>query len=116
WPTLIRAMVVSNIVLDLLDDKPLAVTLGLCIANAVAVIGSALRLRRLFGQNITLRRINEVVGFLVIAVFAACACSGVIAGLTFTLAGVKASFLNSAVIWFVGDAMGVLLLVPVILT
>jgi len=116
WPTLLRAMMVSCILLDLHHGKSLANTLGYCIANTAEVIVAALALRRLCGPNMGLRKMREVVLLVLIAVGAACVLSSFIAALITIYAIPETSFATAWGTWYIGDAMGILVLTPFLLT
>src|SRR4051795_4613564 len=98
-------------------STPLGTVLGQTVGNTVAVVVAALLLRRLTGGRGALDRVPDVLALVACALVAA-VVSAAFGPLSLRLGGVIAADELGTVLrtWTLGDAAGVLLIVPVVLT
>jgi PAS domain S-box-containing protein len=99
-------------------NEPIAVALGIATGNTLeAVVGSWL-LVRCVGFDSALERLKDVLGLIVLAACASTTISATIGVASLCLGGVHAwsQFASLWSIWWLGDAMGNLVVAPVLLT
>ena len=114
WPAIWLGAFVANA----LTGAPLWTAPVIATGNTLEAVVAALILRRLLGFDPTLRRVRDAVAFIVVAAFLSTAISATIGVTTLCVAAVQPwtrfSELWSA--WWLGDALGALVVAPVILT
>lgn len=113
WPGIALAAFLVN----LLTPIPHVAAAGTAVGNTVAPVLGAWLLRRVPGFRPSLARLRDVLAFVVIAVFCATAASATLGTLALFASGVNAwSHFGSAwLMWWLGDAMGVLVVAPLVL-
>ncbi len=112
WPAIALGAFAGNF---LLAHDPLFVSIGIATGNTLeAVLGAILLRRWQIGGEIT--RLRDAVCIFAVAVVAPCV-SAAIGILSLTLAGLSAwaQFLQSFLIWWFANCMGVLIFVPLLL-
>lgn len=114
WPHLIFAGVAANVASDLLHGHPIAAALGFAVANlADPLIGAAL-LRAMFRRPIAFGRLSEVVASAIVAVVVSAPVAAVIGATAAELWNTPSpGFAMSWRTWWVGDAVGAIVLGPV---
>lgn len=117
WPALMLIACGATLASDaLLQEKSVPMVLGFCAANCGAAGTGAWLLRRFVGVPFTLARLKDVLG---LACFAALLSS--MLGAAIGAAVVKAAFSATSYwsawqLWWIGDAVGVLVFAPVVFT
>ncbi|MFY9586449.1 MAG: MASE1 domain-containing protein [Actinomycetota bacterium] len=113
WP----GITVGALVANLTNGAPLATTLGICVGNTLAPIVGAALLRRT-GFRPALDRLRDVVLLVLLGGLASMLISAT--GGTLSLIATDAIGREGAglawLVWWVGDALGVVLFAPLILT
>ena len=112
WPGLLLGAFAANAT----QGEPIATATGIAIGNTVGLIVAAFVLRRVVRFDNTLARLRDVIGLLLGAIVAATiTASNGVANLA--LGGIIPSSAYGSVwrVWWMGDAMGILLVAPVLL-
>ena len=115
WPLSVAAVLPANLAFDLLHGHSLAVSIGYWAGNSLEALAGAWLLRRLVGVPVTLGRLKEVVGLATLSALGSTAL-GATVGAAVTMLAHGGHFWPAWQVWWVGDAVGVLLVAPVILT
>lgn len=115
WPLLLMSGVAANFLSDLLHGQALPAAVGFAIANLGEPLLGALLLQRLLG-TVRFTRVIELVAVTLVVVLVSAPAAAAIGALTaerFTVnpPGLAASWLT----WWVGDAVGALVLAPAVL-
>lgn len=118
WPGFLIASIVAQVVADIMwvGRRDIGISLYFGLANALEALIAAYLLRRFISERITFTTLKEVLS---LAVFAA-AISPVLgatlgaAGLEFL--GLSRSYWLSWQLWWASDALGILIVTPVIFT
>lgn len=114
WPWWIAAALFAELSASAIwFHNPLGIAFLLNLGNALGAIGGALLLRRLAPQ-LQLARFRDIVALLCVGVGLAPAISASIGALTLSLAEGQ-SFVRAWLLWWVGDATGVLVVGPLAL-
>jgi integral membrane sensor domain MASE1 len=114
WPTLLVAAGCANVASDVLwHNKSVSVSLGFCVANSAEACVGAWLMREFVGTPFTLTRIKEVLALAVSALISP------LLGATLGAFIVKISFSATSFAsvwksWWLGDAVGVLIVAPVV--
>jgi PAS domain S-box-containing protein len=99
-------------------NEPIAVACGVATGNTLEAVAGSWLLVRYVGFDSALERLKDVLGLIVLAACASTMISATIGVASLSLGGVQAwsqfGFLWS--IWWLGDAMGNLVVAPVLLT
>ena len=117
WPAVLAAACGANLVSDvLLHDQSVPVSLGFFVANCGEACIGAWLLRRFIRLPLTLTHMKDVLGFACVAApisvtFGATAGAG-----TMMTASGAASYWSAWQTWWIADALGVLVVAPVVLT
>jgi PAS domain S-box-containing protein len=110
WP----AVAVGAFLANATSDASVAVAAGIAVGNTLeAVVGSEL-LRRA-GVRAALDRIGDVLSLIVCAVLAAPVIAATNGVTVLAIAGDVDSFASEWLLWWLGDAMGALIVVPLVL-
>jgi PAS domain S-box-containing protein len=114
WPAIWIAAFVAN----LGTQAPLWVPAGIATGNALEALAATWALRQLPGFDPALRRVPDVVTFIVVAALLSTTISGTIGVTILCSAGVQpwSRFSDLWFDWWLGDALGALVFAPVILT
>jgi PAS domain S-box-containing protein len=114
WPGVWLGAFISNAI----SDVPLLAAAGIASGNTLGPLLAAFLLRRFVGFEISLARVRDVLGLIVFGAVLAMGVTATNGVLNLALAGVVSWSSSVSVwwVWWVGDAMGVLLVAPVILT
>jgi PAS domain S-box-containing protein len=112
WP----AVAIGALVANATSGASVAVSLFIAAGNTVEALGGWYLLRR-FGFRRSLERSRDVLGFTLLAGFAATAIAATNGVTVLRIAGSDAAdhYGSAWVLWWLGDAMGVLLVAPLIL-
>lgn len=99
-------------------EAPLWTAAGVATGNTLEALAAAWGLHRLAGFDPALRSVRDTVAFIVIAAAASTAISATVGVATLCTAAVQpwAGFLELWWAWWLGDALGALVVAPVILT
>ncbi len=113
WPAVFFSALFVNLTLN----EPVLAAFGVAIGNALEAVVAALLLRHWHFSE-SLRRIGDVGKFIFAAVLFGPAISASIGAISLSSAGLATfqDFLSVWLVWFVGDAMGALVVTPLILT
>jgi integral membrane sensor domain MASE1 len=117
WPAMLLAACAANLASDVLvHDRSVLVSLGFCAANCAEACIGAWLLRRFVGLPITLARMKDVLGFACFAALLSSMLGATIGAGIVTAAFGTASYGSAWRTWWIGDALGVLVVAPVVLT
>lgn len=115
WPPLLLAGLLANFVSDQLHGQTLAASVGFGAANLGEPLLGAWLLRRVHGERVTFRRPAQLLGGAVLAVFVSTPLGALVGALTaesFTQS--PPGLFRSWSTWWVGDAVGAVLLAPTV--
>ncbi|HEY3204377.1 MAG TPA: MASE1 domain-containing protein [Thermoanaerobaculia bacterium] len=114
WPSIALGAVVAN----LWTGAPVAVALGIGAGNALEALFGAYALRRIPGFRSSLDRLQDVLGLVFLAAVVSSMVSATIGVSSLILGGVIAPdrFAVTWRAWWLGDAIGDLIVAPLILT
>lgn len=117
WPVMLLAACGANLASDvLLHERSVLVSLGFCAANCAEACIGAWLLRRFVGMPITLTRMKDVLGLACFAALLSTMLGATIGAGIVTAAFSTASYWSAWRSWWIGDALGVLVVAPVVLT
>jgi PAS domain S-box-containing protein len=114
WPAIWLAAFVAN----LGADAPWWAAAGIASGNTLEAVAAAWGLRRLPGFDPSLFRVRDVVAFILIAAVSSTAISATTGVATLSVAGIQpwSRFSELWFDWWLGDALGALVVAPAILT
>jgi PAS domain S-box-containing protein len=114
WP----AVALAAFLVNLFTAVPAVSALGMCAANTVGPLCGALFLQRIPGFHHSLTRLRDVLGLVILGAFGGTAISATIGASVLFITGVNAwsGFASNWRVWWLGDAMGVLIFAPLVLT
>lgn len=114
WP----AVALAAFIVNFFTAVPHVAALGIALANTVGPLCGAWLLRRLPQFRPSLTRLRDVLGLGILGAFCGTAVSATIGTCVLFLAGVNAwsGFASTWRVWWLGDAMGVLIIAPLVLT
>lgn len=114
WP----ALAAGAFLVNYFSPVPALAALGIAVGNAAGPLAAAWLLRRLLDFRPSLTRLRDVLGLIVLGALGGTAISATIGTLVLCLIHVNAwsSVGSSWLIWWLGDAMGVLIVAPLVLT
>ncbi len=116
WPLLLLATAIAEILVDRYIALPWVASIGLGLANALEAGFGAWLARRFIGQPIDLYSLKNLFRFVAfVALLSPLLSAGLGAAALFS-AGLGTSYLSGWVVWWRGDALGLLLVAPVLLT
>src|SRR5690606_2369880 len=113
WPQLLVAGVLANYLSDVLHGQVLGASIGFAAANLGEPIIGAFLLRRLFAAPITFTRLPELVALALVVTFVSAPIASAVGALaaqqwTESPPGFVAGWRT----WWIGDAVGALVLTP----
>ena len=114
WPS----VALGAFIVNFFTDIPHVAAAGIALGNTVGPLCGAWLLRRIPGFHHSLTRLHDVFGLIVFAALGGTAISATLGTSILYLAHVNA-WLNFGAawrIWWLGDAMGVLIITPLVLT
>ncbi|MFI5090357.1 MAG: MASE1 domain-containing protein [Terriglobales bacterium] len=113
WP----GIAVAALLVNFLSPIPHAAALGMAVGNTLAAVVAAFLLRRIANFQ-TLRRLRDVLGLVFLAGILSTMIAASVGVFSLFLAGVQpwSTYASAWGVWWLGDAMGVLLVAPLILT
>jgi PAS domain S-box-containing protein len=114
WPGLLLGAYLANAT----ANEPIATACGIAVGNTLEAITGAWLLRRWVGFDNSLERLKDVLGLIVLAAGVSTIVSATIGVLSLCLGGVRpwSDFGSLWSVWWLGDAMGNLVVAPVLLT
>lgn len=114
WP----AVALGAFIVNFFSAVPHVAAIGLALGNTVGPLCGTWLLRRIPGFRPSLTRIRDVLGLIILGAFCGTAVSATIGTSTLFLTGVNAwsSSASSWRVWWLGDAMGVLIITPLVVT
>lgn len=114
WP----AVAIGAFLVNFFTPIPPVAALGIAVGNTVGPLAGAWLLRRIPQFNPSLTRLRDVLGLIVFAALGGTAISATLGTSVLFLAHVSAwvNFGAAWRIWWLGDAMGVLIVTPLVLT
>src|SRR5215472_8313655 len=112
WP----AVALGAFIVNFFSAVPHVTVLGLALGNTVGPLCGAWLLHRLPGFQPSLTRLRDVLGLSILGAFVGTAVSATIGTGTLFFTGVNAwsSFGSTWRVWWLGDAMGVLIIAPLV--
>jgi PAS domain S-box-containing protein len=113
WP----AITVAAFLVNFSSGVPVAAALGLAVGNTAAALAGAFLLRRLSGFTGSLSRLRDAIALVALAAALSSTISAFVGAGALSLAGVSpwGSTVTAGLVYYLGDAMGVLLIAPVLL-
>ncbi|MFA9444913.1 MASE1 domain-containing protein [Egicoccus sp. AB-alg6-2] len=114
WPWLLAALVPGGALFDVLYATPPLASAGFIATNVVQAWLGAWLVQRWGGSVIGWRRLRPVAVFFLGAAVAAPAIGGIFGGAT-SAASFGGSFASAWAAWFIGDAIGIALVGPLVL-
>jgi PAS domain S-box-containing protein len=114
WP----AVALGAFLVNFFTGIPHLAAAGLAVGNTVGPLCGAWCLRRLPSFQASLRRLRDVLGMSILGALGGTAVSATIGAGVLFLTGVHAwsGFASTWFMWWMGDAMGVLIIAPLLLT
>jgi integral membrane sensor domain MASE1 len=116
WPIILLVVIPTNIMANLLAGKPLAISSAFALINGVANAIGAWLLVHFIGRCARLTQMKEVVGLIALPGIIGSALSATLAAIVVTQGMGISSFWSVWYAWWAADALGILLIGPVILT
>ena len=114
WPVA-AGVTVATIVIHLLIADPLWAGIALGLSNAAEAVITAALIERYFGTDFSIGRLRQVLGLLVAAIVGT-AVSGIGGAVTYRLfAGPSAVMLTTWQHWFASDAIGIVIVAPLVI-
>ena len=115
WPWLVLAVFPANISFDLLHGRPLWVSLLLTCGRSLEALAGAWLVRRWVGPRVMLTSLREVLGLATLSAALSTTLSATV-GATLITAISGGAYWQTWVAWWRGDALGVLVVAPFVLT
>jgi len=114
WP----AITVAAFLVNVFSALPPPAALGLAVGNTLAALAGVFLLRRIPGFHPSLSRLRDMLGLFVLAAALCSAISASFGSGVLGLLGIRswASLGPTWVVYYLGDAMGILLAAPLLLT
>jgi signal transduction histidine kinase len=117
WPALVLAAVFTQVAWDVLVfSRAVGISLVFTAANVLEAGTGAFLLRRGLGMSGTLSHLKEVLGLAVVAGLCTTALGAVAGAAAVVMVYPNASYWSVWQVWWFGDALGVMVVAPVILT
>jgi signal transduction histidine kinase len=114
WPVA-AGVTVATIVIHQLIADPLWAGIALGLSNAAEAVITAALIARYFGTDFSIGRLRQVLGLLVAAIVGT-AVSGIGGAVTYRLfAGPSAEMLTTWQHWFASDAIGIVIVAPLVI-
>ena len=114
WPVA-AGVTVATIVIHLLIADPLWAGIALGLSNAAEAVITAALIERYFGTDFSIGRLRQVLGLLVAAIVGT-AVSGIGGAVTYRLfSGPSAEMLTTWQHWFASDAIGIVIVAPLVI-
>jgi len=114
WPVA-AGVTVATIVIHQLIADPLWAGIALGLSNAAEAVITAALIERYFGTDFSIGRLRQVLGLLVAAIVGT-AVSGIGGAVTYRLfAGPSAEMLTTWQHWFASDAIGIVIVAPLVI-
>lgn len=114
WP----AVALGALIVNFFTRVPHLAAVGIALGNTVGPLCGAWFLRQLPRFRPSLTRLRDVLGMGILGAFCGTAVSATVGAVVLFLTGVNAwsGFASAWLIWWLGDAMGVLIVTPLVLT
>jgi PAS domain S-box-containing protein len=114
WPGIYLGAFIANAT----ANEPIATAFGIAVGNTLEALSGAWLLRRISGFDNSLERLKDVLGLILLAAGISTTIAATIGVTSLCLGGVHpwSSFGALWSIWWLGDAMGNLVVAPVLLT
>jgi PAS domain S-box-containing protein len=116
WPLLLVATAIAEMLVDRYIALPWVASIGLGLANALEAGFGAWLARRFIGQPVDMHSLKNLFRFVVFVVLLSPLLSACLGAAALFHAGLGTSYLSAWVVWWRGDALGLLLVAPVLLT
>ncbi|MBM3995271.1 MAG: hypothetical protein FJ303_14130 [Planctomycetes bacterium] len=117
WPTFLFTACLANLASDVVfHEKPVPVSAGYCVANLTEACIGAWLLRRFGNSPLALTRVNDVLALAGMSALFSCAVGATIGAAVTVAAFDGVSFWPAWWMWWVSDAVGILVAAPVVLT
>src|SRR5262245_43528806 len=114
WPAVWLGAFLTNVT----AHEPVFTALAIAVGNTLEALTGAWLFRRTTDSEPTLDRLKQVIGFVTLAAVASTIIAATVGTSSLLLTGIQpwSAFWFIWWIWWVGDAMGVLIVAPVVLT
>jgi signal transduction histidine kinase len=114
WPVA-AGVTIATVVIHLLIADPLWAGIALGLSNAAEAVITAALIERYFGTDFSIGRLRQVLGLLVAAIVGT-AVSGIGGAVTYRLfSGPSAEMLTTWQHWFASDAIGIVIVAPLVI-
>jgi len=112
------AIALAAFLVNFLSSIPAPVALGIGLGNASSAVLAGYLLKRFSDFQLSLPRLRDVLRFVMLAVVLATTVAAFVGVTSLTIGHIKAwsSYSSAWRIWWLGDAMGVLVVAPLLLT
>lgn len=115
WPILFLAAFVANVAFDISNGKTFLVSVVFFIGNGLEALAGASMLRRFLGERPSIARMRDVSALIIFSALLSTMCSAFIGTTVITHFDISKDFWQTWLFWWSGDAVGVLLLAPLLL-
>ena len=115
WRYLLISGCLANLIANLWTGNSFGLSLGFMVANGLESWLAAWALVRYVGSPITLSRLREVFGLVVVSAVPACLCGALLGTTILTLGAHQASFEAILGVWLVADLLGLSLVTPLVI-
>lgn len=115
WPLLLAGVAVAEIGVDRYHALPWITSAGLALANALEAGAGAWLARRWIGAPVQLNSLNHLKRFMAVVLVSPALSAWVGAG-ALHYGGEARNYWHALTVWWIGDALGLLLVTPVLLT
>ena len=116
WTALVLTALAVDVGVDVVRGSPLVLTLLLPLANTVQAVTGAYLFRRFVARTTRLDSAREFLGLLGWCVIACPAAGATIGAATVVAHGIPVGFVEFWLRWWVGNAMAILLVAPLLLS
>jgi signal transduction histidine kinase len=114
WPVA-AGVTIATVVIHLLIADPLWAGIALGLSNAAEAVITAALIERYFGTDFSIGRLRQVLGLLLAAIVGT-AVSGIGGAVTYRLfSGPSAEMLTTWQHWFASDAIGIVIVAPLVI-
>ncbi len=117
-PRILPAIAVGELVANATSGTPLAAATGMAVGNTFEALAGLMLLRWVVGRTLSLHRVRDVLALGTLGAALATTLSATAGVLSLWTAGVipASALWSSWEVWWVGDALGVLIVTPLVLT
>ena len=116
WLFFIMAAIPANFFYDIINNRPFYISISFIIGNSLEALTGAFLIRKFVVKSITFTKLKETAGFLILSCLASTSLSALIGTLTLFFFSDSTSILQIFFSWWTGDALGILIIAPFIIS